>query len=109
MARGLGEFEIMTLLAVLQAEEPAYGVSIAREIERRTGRSVARGALHVTLTRLVDKGLLESWLGDDTPERGGRRKRHYAATRMGVRAARDARAAMRSMWQGLEAALDKRA
>jgi DNA-binding PadR family transcriptional regulator len=108
VGKGLGELEIVTLLAVLQAEAPAYGVSIAEEILQRTGRRVARGALYVTLSRLVDKGLLRSWLGEETPERGGRRKRHYAATVAGLEAARAARSDLESMWRGLDTVLPER-
>jgi hypothetical protein len=37
-----GEFEQTVLLAILHLGSAAYGLSIADEIERRTGRRVAR-------------------------------------------------------------------
>lgn len=82
----LGEFEQVVLLAVLRLEGAAYAVPVRREIEKRTRRSVTRGALYVTLERLEDKGYLESWLADPTPERGGRSKRHYRLEKSGERA-----------------------
>lgn len=98
----LGEFEQVVLLAVLRLEEGAYAVPVRREIEKRTRRSVARGALYVTLERLEDKGYLESRLADPTPERGGRAKRFYRVRPAGLAALRQSWAAWRSMWEGLE-------
>jgi hypothetical protein len=68
----LGEFEQMVLLAVLRLRDDAYGVTIRAEIAKRTGREIARGALHTTLDRLEEKGCLRSRMGDPTPQRGGR-------------------------------------
>jgi DNA-binding PadR family transcriptional regulator len=102
----LGELEIVVLLAVLQVREGAYAPRIGEQIRERAGRKVARGALYVTLERLVDKGYLSSRLGDSAEGRGGRRRRYYEVTGAGLRAARDARRAMRSMWRGLGAVLE---
>ena len=41
----LGELEQIVMLAVARLEQDAYGMSIRREIEDRTGRSVAIGAV----------------------------------------------------------------
>ena len=72
----LGEFEQAVLLAVAHLDD-AYGVTIRREIARRTERDVAIGALYTALERLERKGYLTSVMSDPTPERGGRSKRHY--------------------------------
>ncbi len=98
----LGEFEQLVLLAVMRLEGEAYAVPIRQEIEARTSRSVARGALYVTLDRLEEKGYLKSWLADATAERGGRPKRFYEVKPAGSRALEYSWAALRSMWEGLE-------
>jgi PadR family transcriptional regulator, regulatory protein PadR len=98
----LGEFEQLVLLAVMRLDGEAYAVPIRQEIENRTSRSVARGALYVTLDRLEEKGYLKSWLGDSTAERGGRAKRFYEVRPAGVKALEHAWTALRSMWAGLE-------
>ena len=98
----LGEFEQLVLLAVMRLEGEAYAVPIRQEIESRTSRRVARGALYVTLDRLEEKGFLKSWLADATAERGGRAKRYYEVRPAGVKALEHAWAALRSMWAGLE-------
>lgn len=103
----LGELEIIVLLAVLQVGSGAYARNVADEMRSRAGRKVARGALYVTLERLVDKGYLRSHLGDTTEGRAGRPRRYYEVTAAGLRAVRDARRAMRSMWDGLDATLEE--
>ena len=79
----IGEFEELVLLTIASLGEEAYGVSIKESIENRSDRSISIGALHSTITRLEEKGLIKSWLGDPTQERGGRRKRFFEITHRG--------------------------
>ncbi|HVA34257.1 MAG TPA: hypothetical protein VNG31_08925 [Candidatus Baltobacteraceae bacterium] len=92
MAKGdyLGEFEQIVLLTVLRLGEGAYGALIRAEIERITDRSPAIGAIHATLDRLERKRLISSWMGEPTPERGGKAKRHFRIERSGILALKDA-------------------
>jgi PadR family transcriptional regulator len=98
----LGEFEQLVLLAVLRLGDSAYPVTIRQEIEERTGRSVSRGAIYITLDRLEKKGYLTSWLADPTAERGGRAKRYYEVRPVGATALRQSWSALRKMWEGME-------
>ena len=98
---GLGEFEQLVLLAIVHLGGETYGVPIADEIERRTGRKVARAAVYVTLRRLEDKGLVSSRMGESTPERGGKGRRHVSLTRDGSRALLEARKVAQVMWRGV--------
>jgi DNA-binding PadR family transcriptional regulator len=98
----LGEFEQIVLLAVLRLQDTAYGVSIRREIAKRTGRDPAAGALYTTLDRMEQKGLVKSRMGDPTPERGGRAKRYYRITVSGSAAIARAQRAYQRMLEGLE-------
>ena len=103
-AAPLGEFEQMVLLAVLCASdggEDAYGVNVHAELEARTKRRVARGAIYMTLDRLEKKGLLASYVTDPTPERGGRAKRCYRVTKPALTALHDSRRALQQLWKGL--------
>ena len=77
MARGLGEFEQLLLFAVLRLDPDAYGVSIRREIERRTGRNISAGAIYTGLDRLQSRGYVSARKGETTPARGGRRRKYY--------------------------------
>ena len=103
--QGLGEFEQMVLLAILHLEGEAYGVPIVDEIERRTGRSVSRAAVYVTLRRMERKGLLSSWMSEPMPERGGKARRSFRLKRPAVVLLRESRRAMDGMWKGLDPAL----
>ena len=105
--QSLGELELLVLLAVLRLGEPrAYAVSIADEIRRRTGRSVQRATVYVAMQRLESKGLVSTRLGEPLPERGGKARRHVRLEASGMEALRQARRALRSMWSGLEPALE---
>jgi PadR family transcriptional regulator, regulatory protein PadR len=98
----LGEFEQIVLLAILQLEGEVYGVPIVEEIERRTGRSVSRAAVYVTLRRLEKRGLVTSWMGDPTPERGGKARRRVKVEPAGVDLLQESRRAMDRMWEDLD-------
>jgi DNA-binding PadR family transcriptional regulator len=82
----LGEFEELVLLTVGVLQEDAYGISIADELRKRTGRKPSIGALHTALTRLENKGFVKSKLEGATNDRRGRRKRFYIITKPGERA-----------------------
>ena len=83
----LGEFEYLLLTATVRLGDEAYGAAIRREVEEATGRRCSIGALYTTLDRLEMKGLLKTWMGDPTPQRGGRPKRMVRVTTKGVNAA----------------------
>ena len=103
----LGELEQMLLWTVLRLGDEAYGMAVRDELERRSGRDAARGAVYITLDRLVKKGYLESRLGRPTPERGGRSRRYFEVTPEGKAALREARDAMVSAWDGLERVVEE--
>ena len=98
---GLGEFEHFVLLSILRLGEHVYGVPIAEEIMERTGRTVSRTAVYVTIRRLEKKGLISSWLGDPTPERGGKARRYIKLEPEGLEALRASRVAIDEMWRGV--------
>ena len=99
----LTDFEQRLLLAVLRLGEDAYGVTVRKEIESRTGRRASTTATYAALERLEHRGLVSSWVGEATPVRGGRAKKHFAVTPAGAAALRQARRALARMWEGLEA------
>jgi len=97
----LGEFEEIVLLAVGILRDEAYGVSVRQEIENQTQRSVNIGAVHTALHRLEDKGYLISKFGEAEEVRGGKRKRLFTLTALGVKQLREAHAIRRQMWSQL--------
>ena len=85
----LGEFEYVLITTAAGLGDQAYGAAIRAEIARTTGRKCSIGALYTTIDRLETKGLLKTWMGDATPQRGGRAKRMIRVTAKGVQAAKD--------------------
>ncbi len=103
----LGEFEQLLLLAIVHLADNAYGVTIRREIEERTGRDVATGAMYTALDRLERKGFVRSAMSDPIAERGGRSRRHFRIKAAGATALRESRARLERMWAGLAPDLGK--
>ena len=101
MDRILTRAEEFLLLAVLKLGDNAYPVSIYDEIGQATGSSWTLGAIYFPLQRLEDKGLLTSFLGNPTSERGGKGRRYYRITDSGLEALAAARKAQDSMWRGV--------
>jgi PadR family transcriptional regulator PadR len=83
----LGEFEYLMLAAAARLGDGAYGLAIRQQIEEATRQRCSLGALYTTLDRLETKGLLKTWMGNPTPQRGGRPKRMVQVTAKGARAA----------------------
>lgn len=101
----LGDLERLVLLAVVRLGDGAYGAEIQRELNDRTGRHTTPGTIYPTLDRLERKGLLRSWMGEATSERGGRSKRHYAVLPHGIEAAARAWEEVASLVEGCQGRL----
>jgi PadR family transcriptional regulator PadR len=104
MPRGdlLGSLEYIVLLALVHLGPDAYGMSVRREIESRTGRNLSSGAVYATLDHLEAKGLVSSSIGEPTAARGGRAKRHFRIEAAGECALRASEDAIRKMSAGLK-------
>jgi PadR family transcriptional regulator PadR len=85
----LGEFEYVLITTAAALGESAYGVAIREQIEAVIKRKCSMGALYTTMDRLEEKGLLRTWVGEATPQRGGRGKRMVSVTAQGVHAAKE--------------------
>lgn len=103
----LGELELVVLLGLMRAGEGAYGAAIREKIATTTGRDVTPGAIYPTLDRLEERGLVRSYMGDPTAERGGRAKRHFVLLKPGLDEVRRAWRQYATLAQGLESALAK--
>jgi DNA-binding PadR family transcriptional regulator len=81
----VGEFEELVLLTTAILRGDAYGVSVSKELKQFTGRSASIAAVHISLHRLLDKGLVNvnSHMRGATMCRGGRRKRLFIVTPAG--------------------------
>lgn len=97
----LGALEQVVLLAVARLDGEAYGVTIRREIEVRTGRSLSLGAIYPTLDRIEEKGLISSFKADPVAIRGGRSRRIYRLEPAGVELLCETRRQLSRLWAGL--------
>lgn len=95
----LGEFEELVLLTVGILFDDAYGLAIADELEKQTGRNIMISSVHKALVRLEDKGYLKSHMGGGTETRGGRDKRLYTLTRTGTSVLNQSREMRNTMWE----------
>ena len=98
--RYLSELELHVLLAVRALGDEAYGGSVRREIEARSGRRVWIGPLYSALAKLEEQGLLAGSVGDPLPVRGGRSRRYFRLTAPGLRALRASLAMLDRMREG---------
>ena len=89
------------LLALVHLGPNAYGMTVRREIEQRTGRGISIGAIYTTLQRLESKGYVSSTVGEPTAERGGRAKRMFRLEANGRRALHASQVAIEEMTAGL--------
>jgi DNA-binding PadR family transcriptional regulator len=105
MAAGLGEFEQLVLLAVLQLGAEADAARVRERLERDAGRRVSRGALYATLDRLTRKGYVDWEARAATPNRGGIPGRCFRLTEPGLEALRRSYAALRTLARGVEGVL----
>lgn len=103
----LAEFELYLLLALIRLGDQAYGVTIRREIESRTGRPVSIGAVYATLGRLEDKGLVTHQVSEPIRVPGGRSRKYFHLTAEGERALGHSTTMMKKMMEGLVFATGK--
>ena len=101
--RYLAEFELYVMSALAILGDDAYGMTIRQEIERRSGRRVAIGAVYATLARLADKGLVAFRVSEPRPVQGGRARKHARLTPAGRTALRESTAMLVSMIPALSA------
>ena len=101
MKTRLGEFEQLLLFALVRLGDNAYGVTIRREIESRTGKSVSSGSVYTAMERLEARGYVSSSVGEPTPRRGGKRKKFYHIERRGAEALSRSYEALHEMAKGL--------
>ena len=101
MAQSLGEFEQLILLALVRLGPKAYGVSMRREIETRTGRAISAGAIYTALERMEARGFVSSRLGEATEPRRGRPKKFYRLDPAGAEALDRSYSALAQMAKGI--------
>jgi len=81
--RPLSDFEarlIATIHSINWLGNNADGMTIHQQMEASFG-ACSLGSVYVALEQLEEEGLVISWFGDPTPERGNRPKRFFILTK----------------------------
>ncbi len=103
----IGEFEQVVLLSLLRLGNGAWGAAIRRDIQERIERELPVSVVYVTLQRMEKKGMVKSYVGEPTAERGGRRRRHYLIDTPGEQALGRSYRALKKMAEGMEPRLEE--
>ncbi len=99
--RLLSRIEEIILLAIWRLQDNAYGITIREEVGRATGKTWLTGAIYASLSRMLNNGLVVSFEGEPTKERGGRRKILYRLTEEGQKALLKIKQINDINWEGL--------
>jgi len=99
----LGAFEEMVLLSVARSDGQAYGMSVRRDVQSRSGREVTIGAVYSTLDRLQAKGLVGSRSRVGEGAREGQARRCFALAPEGAAALLEARERHDRVWSEMDA------
>ena len=97
----LTDLEQLLLLSVAQAGDGAHAATVREILEERGERPASLGSIYVTMTRLEERGMVTSSMGEPTARRGGKAKRFYRVTSEGLRALHHSRRVLERMWAGL--------
>ena len=102
MASELTRLEEQILLAVWRLGEEAYGIAIYDHINKITGKNLAVGGIYYPLERLVKQGYLRAEQGEPTPVRGGKSKRYYRLSELGIDEILEAKRVHEAFWKGID-------
>ena len=94
--------EEQVLLAVHHLKDNAYLIPIREQIKEYTGKYYSVGTIYAPLNRLTVSGCLTSFLGDASPERGGKAIKYYKITADGYRVLAGMKKVREKMWAGFE-------
>ena len=97
----LSRIEEVLLLAIWKLQDEAYGIAIRRQVETDTGISWLSEAIYAPLSRLKDKGYVESLKAAKSSDRGGRPRIYYRLTPSGLDRLISVQEINRALWYGV--------
>jgi len=100
--------EELLLLSVCVLKKDAYGLKILKFVSEKTGYDWSVGSTYIPLDRLVRLGYLESYLGESTKERGGKRKRFFNVTASGFKALERSKEIQINFWNEIPELVTKK-
>lgn len=88
------------LLTVWDLKDDAYLVAIRNHLNLNAEKELTVGAIHIPLSKLEKAGIVQSFFGEATPKRGGRRKRIYKLTKTGIALLKKQKKIRDRIWAG---------
>ena len=95
----LSRREEQVLLAVWELQDNAYLLAIKEHLSKITPKVWSVGIIHKPLLKLEKKGFIASSIGEATAKRGGRRKKLYKVTSLGVDELKELRSEQDIIWK----------
>lgn len=80
---GRTQSQILYILRLHREDETLYSQKIKSHLKDHFNQQIQLGSLFVTLSRLEDRGLVHSVIGEPENRKGGRAKRYYQITEDG--------------------------
>ncbi len=93
--------EELLLLAIWKLQDDSYGAMLRDYLVETTDEDWSIGVVYNTLDRLARNGLVQTSIGEPTPERGGRAKRYFHLTAEGVASLERIRSLQKLLWSDL--------
>jgi DNA-binding PadR family transcriptional regulator len=97
----LSRIEEILLLSIWKLKDEAYGIAIRHQVEKDTGISWLSEAIYAPLSRLKDKGYVESIKAEESTEKGGRPRIYYRLTPSGLGRLISVQEVNRLLWDGI--------
>jgi len=97
--KALTRKEELVMLSILNLQEDAYLIAIQDHLTEITGKKVSLTSVHLPLSRLERDGLIESYFGDATAVRGGRRKKIYRISKLGFKILEEHKKVSDVLWE----------
>ena len=95
----LSRREEQVLLAVWELQDNAYLLAIKEHLSEVTSKDWSVGIIHKPLLQLEKKGFISSSITEATAKRGGRRKKNYRVTSLGVDELKNLKSEQDAMWK----------
>lgn len=97
----LSRIEEILLLTIWKLKDDAYGIAIRNQVEKDTGINWLSEAIYAPLSRLKEKGYVESTTAEKSTERGGRPRVYYRLTPSGLASLISIQEVNRVLWYGV--------
>ena len=90
--------EEQILIAIWSLKESAYLLAIKNHLSKIMRADWSVGAIHKPLMKLEKEGLVESYMGEATAKRGGRSKKIYRVSKLGLNTLKAIKEEQDALW-----------